>query len=76
MKLIKDKTSVWETHLVEGYPFGIEKIAPRDYVVFRLWANRRVYLREQGFTSKQQAGAYLAPIVAKYEASIVTAITA
>lgn len=76
MRLIKDNASVWETHLVEGYPFGIEKIAPRDYVIFRLWGGRRVYLRDEGFTSKAQAMAYLEPVVAKYEASIVVAVTA
>ena len=74
MKLIKDSASVWETHLVEGYPFGIEKIAPRDYVVFRLWGRNRVYLRDTGFISKAQAVSYLEPMVEKYEASIITAI--
>lgn len=76
MKLIKDSASVWETHLVEGYPFGIEKIAPRDYVIFRLWGGRRVYLRDEGFVSKAQALAYLEPIIEKYESSIVVAVTA
>ena len=64
------------THYVFGYPFGIEKIDNRDYVVFREFGSRRIYLRDEGFTSKQQASDYLAPIVAKYEASIITAITA
>jgi len=76
MKLIKDTASVWETHLVEGYPFGIEKIAPRDYVIFRLWGGRRVYIRDEGFLSKAQALAYLTPMIEKYEASIVVAVTA
>ena len=76
MKLVKDTASAWETYLVEGYPFGIEKIAPRDYVVFRLWGRQRVYMRDTGFTSKTQALDYLAPIVKNYEASIITAITA
>lgn len=76
MRLIKDTASVWETHLVEGYPFGIEKITPCDYVIFRLWGGRRVYLRDEGFTSKAQALAYLRPMVEKYEASIITAVTA
>lgn len=76
MKLIKDAASVWETHLVEGYPFGIEKIAPRDYVIFRLWGGRRVYIRDEGFISKAQALDYLRPMVEKYEASIITAVTA
>lgn len=64
------------THYVFGFPFGIEKIAPRDYVVFREFGSRRIYLRVESFTSKQQAADYLAPVVAKYEASIITAITA
>ena len=76
MKLIKDEASVWETHLVEGYPFGIEKIAPRDYVVFRLWGKTRVYIRDTGFTSKQQAHDYLVPMIEKYKNSIVTGFTA
>jgi hypothetical protein len=75
MKLIKDKKSVWETHLVEGAPFGIEKIAPRDYVVFRLWGKTRIYIRDAGFTSKQKAHDYLVPIVKKYESSIVKGFT-
>lgn len=76
MRLIKDTASIWETHLVEGYPFGIEKISPRDYVIFRLWGARRVYIRDEGFTSKAQALAYLTPMVEKYENSIITAVTA
>ena len=76
MKLVKDTASTWETHLVEGYPFGMEKIAPRDYVIFRLWGGRRVYLRDEGFTSKAQAMTYLEPVIAKYEASIIVAVTA
>ena len=75
MKLIKDSESAWETYMIEGYPFGIEKIATRDYVVFRLWGARRVYLRDEGFTSKAQALAYLSPIVDQYESSIIRAIT-
>jgi hypothetical protein len=76
MKLIKHHESVWETHLIEGYPFGIEKIDARDYVVFRIWGGRRIYLRDEGFTSKAQALAYLEPIVQKYQSSIITAVTA
>jgi len=76
MKLIKDEKSVWETHFIEGFPFGIEKISSRDYVVFRLFGSRRIYLREDGFTSKAQALAYLAPVVENYSNSIITAITA
>jgi hypothetical protein len=76
MKLIKHHESVWETHLIEGYPFGIEKIDARDFVVFRMWGGRRVYLRDEGFTSKAQALAYLEPIIQKYQSSIITAVTA
>ena len=76
MKLVKDSASVWQTHLIEGYPFGIEKIDARDYVVFRMWGGRRVYLRDEGFTSKAQALDYLTPIVQKYESSIITAVIA
>jgi hypothetical protein len=76
MKLIKHHESVWETHLIEGYPFGIEKIDARDYVVFRIWGGRRIYLRDEGFTSKAQALSYLTPIVQKYQGSIITAVTA
>ena len=74
MKLIKDEASVWETHLIEGYPFGIEKIDHRDYVVFRLWGNRRIYLRASEmppFDSIKQAHDYLVPVIEKYEGSII-----
>ena len=63
------------TTYVFGYPFGIEQIAPRDFVVFREFGSRRIYLRVDGFTSKAQAFDYLAPIVEKYSNSIITAIT-
>jgi hypothetical protein len=76
MKLIKHHESVWETHFIEGYPFGIEKIDARDYVAFRIWGGYRVYLRDEGFTSKAQALDYLTPIVEKYQSSIITAVTA
>lgn len=63
------------TSYVFGYPFGIEKIDSRDFVVFREFGSRRIYLRAEGFTSKAQAFDYLAPIVEKYSNSIITAIT-
>jgi hypothetical protein len=75
LQLKKSLNDAWETHYVFGYPFGIEQIAPRDYVVFREFGKRRIYLREDGFTSKAQALDYLAPIVEKYSNSIITAIT-
>lgn len=62
------------THYVFGYPFGIEKIAPRDYVVFREFGSRRIYLRADSFTSKEQAISYLEPVVEKYAGSIITAL--
>ena len=77
MELIKDEASVWDTHMVKGYPFGIERIAPRDYVVFRLWGKTRIYLRDSGelpFDSIKQAHDYLAPVVAKYDSSIIKAL--
>jgi hypothetical protein len=75
LQLRKSLKDVWETDYVFGYPFGIEKIAPRDYVVFREFGSRRIYLRENSFTSKAQALDYLNPIVEKYSNSIITAIT-
>jgi hypothetical protein len=64
------------TDYVFGYPFGIEKIAPRDYVVFREFGSRRIYLRADSFTSKAQALDYLNPIVENYSNSIITAMEA
>lgn len=61
---------------IDGTPFGIEKIAPRDYVIFRLWGNARVYIREDGFTSRDMACLYLEDMVRKYRASIVEAVRA
>ena len=74
LQLKKSLNDVWETHYVFGYPFGIEKIDSRDFVVFREWGSRRIYLREEGFTSKAQALDFLAPIVEKYASSIITAL--
>ena len=68
--------SAWETYLVEGYPFGVEKIAPRDWVVFRVFGNRRIYLRDTGFSSREQALTYLEHDVNTYRNSIIEAITA
>lgn len=64
------------TTYVFGYPFGVEKIAPHDYVVFREFGSRRIYLRADSFTSQEQAFNYLEPMVEKYANSIITAITA
>lgn len=59
---------------VDKTPFGIEKIDRGDYVVFRLWNNNRVYLRDTGFTSRDMACLYLEEIVKNYRASIITAL--
>jgi hypothetical protein len=64
------------TTYVFGYPFGVEKIALREYIVFREFGSRRIYLRADSFTSKAQALAYLEPMVEKYASSIITAVTA
>lgn len=61
---------------IEGTPFGIEKIAPRDYVVFRLWGKARIYIRDTGFTSRDMALLYLEDMVEKYRASIIEAVRA
>ncbi len=76
LQLRKSLNDAWETHYVFGYPFGIEKIDNRDYVVFREFGSRRIYLREEGFTSKDQALNFLSPIVENYSNSIITAINA
>lgn len=76
LKLITITDSAWSSWQVEGTPFGIEKIANRDYVVFRLWGKNRIYIREDGFTSRDMALLYLEEMVRKYRESIITAITA
>lgn len=75
MKLIKDETSVWETYLVEGYPFGIEKIDRGAWYPFQLWGGRRIYLETQG-TGKERAKAFLAGKVEDYKSRIIVAVTA
>jgi hypothetical protein len=76
LKLIEIYDSAWQSWQIEGVPFGIEKIAPRDYVIFRLLGSRRLYLRDTGFTSRDMALLYLESMVEKYKSSIITAITA
>ena len=76
LKLITITDSAWDSWQVEGTPFGIEKIAPRDYVVFRFWGKNRIYMRDTGFTSRDMALLYLEEMVRKYRESIITAITA
>ena len=75
-KLILLEGSAWDSWQLEGTPFGIEKIGPRDYVVFRLWGRERVYLsvtRDKGFTSREFSQLYLEEKAREYEKSIVVA---
>lgn len=79
LKLITLTDSAWDSWQVEGTPFGIEKIAPRDYVVFRFWGGARVYMsvtKDKGFTSRDMALLYLEGKVKEYKENIITAITA
>lgn len=75
MKLIKDKASVWETHLVEGYPFGIEKIDRGAWYAFQLWGNRRIYLMTEG-KGKDKAVAVVEQAVEDYKARIIVGVPA
>jgi hypothetical protein len=75
MKLIKDETSAWETHLVEGYPFGIEKIDRGAWYPFQLWGKRRIYLDTKGM-SKEKATAILKERLEDYKSRIVEGVTA
>ena len=76
LKLIEIYDSAWQSWQIDGVPFGIEKIAPRDYVIFRIWGNsKRLYLRDTGFTSRDMALLYLENMVEKYRSSIITALT-
>jgi hypothetical protein len=75
MKLIELEGGFPSWQVVET-PFGIEKIDNRDFVVFRLWNGNRVYLRDNGFTSREMACLYLEKIVENYRSSIIEAIRA
>ena len=75
MKLIKDEASAWETHLVQGYPFGIEKIDRGAWYPFQLWGRERIYLDTQGM-SKARAVALLEKRLEDYKSRIVEAVTA
>lgn len=70
MKLIKDKASVWETYLVEGYPFGLEKIDRGAWFPFQLWGGKRIYLDTKG-TGKDKAKALLVERVEDYKSRII-----
>jgi hypothetical protein len=75
MKLIKDEASAWETHFVEGYPFGIEKIDRGAWYPFQLWGKRRIYLETKGM-GKEKATAILKEKVEDYKARIIVGVTA
>ena len=64
----------WESWQLEGTPFGIERIGPRDYVVFRVWGRERCYLsitKDKGFTSRNFSQLYLEEKAREYEESII-----
>jgi hypothetical protein len=75
MRLIKDEASVWETHLVEGYPFGLEKIDRGAWYPFQLYGKRRIYLSYKGM-GKEKATAILKEKVEDYKARIIVGVTA
>ena len=75
MKLIKDEASVWETHYVEGYPFGIEKIDRGAWYPFQLWGKRRIYLETKGM-GKEKAVAILKVRLEDYKSRIIEGVSA
>jgi hypothetical protein len=75
MRLIKDEASVWETYLVEGYPFGLEKIDRGAWYPFQLWGKRRIYLETKGM-SKEKAAAILKVRLEDYKSKIIVGVTA
>lgn len=75
MKLIRDEKSAWETHLVEGYPFGIEKIDRGAWYPFQLWGGRRIYLETKGM-GKEKATAILKERLEDYKSRIVEEVSA
>lgn len=75
MKLIRDEKSAWETHLVEGYPFGIEKIDRGAWYPFQLWGGRRIYLETKGMV-KEKATAILKEHLEDYKSRIVEGVSA
>jgi len=75
MKLIKDTASAWETYMVEGYPFGIEKIDRGAWYAFKLFGKDRIYLDTKGM-GKERAKALLSHELEGYKSRIITAITA
>ena len=75
MKLIKNTASAWETYLVDGYPFGIEKIDKGAWYVFHLWGKNRIYSDTRG-TSKARAIELLTQELETYKENIIMAVTA
>jgi hypothetical protein len=73
MKLVKDTASVWETHLVQGYPFGIEKIDRGQWYPFQLWGRERIYLDTKG-VGRDKAIALLASKIEDYKSRIVVGL--
>ena len=73
MKLIKDTASVWETYMVEGYPFGVEKIDRGAWYAFELWGKNRIYLDTKG-VGKDKALALLADKLEDYKSRIVVGL--
>ena len=77
--LMEIKGSIWESWYIPGTPFGIEKIDSNAYFNFRFFDNnkRRVYLdREASYSSISKAMNALGAHVARYNDSIVVAVTA
>ncbi len=72
MKYVRDINSVWETHLVEGYPFGIERIDRGAWYAFQLGGKDRIYLMTKG-EGKERAKAVLEERLSDYKARIILA---
>jgi hypothetical protein len=73
MKLIKDTTSAWDTYMVEGYPFGIERIDRGAWYAFHLWGRDRIYLDTVG-VGKAKAIALLEEKLESYKSRIVVGL--
>lgn len=72
MKLVKDPNSVWETHMVEGYPFGLEKIDRGAWYAFQLWGKNRIYFMTKG-EGKEKAKLVLEERLNDYKKRIIVA---
>ena len=75
MKLIKDSASAWDTYLVDGYPFGIEKIDRGAWFAFKMFGKNRIYLEANGM-GRKRAEALLAVALEDYKSRIITAVEA